>query len=579
MTTIPVSEVVRITPSVLPAGGSSLDLSGLVLSTNTRVPIGTVQTFLSPALVADYFGSGTVEASMAEKYFAGFDNSNKKPGAMLFAQYPQAAVGAYLRGGSLEDMTLAQLQGLNGTLSVTIDSVVKSASVNLSGATSFTNAAMLIAAALAIAGPQACTFTGAIATTTLTVSAILSGGTAPIVPGQTLTGAGVTAGTYITGQLSGTPGGIGTYQVSVSQSVASTTITGFAPAVQFDSVSSAFKIISPTTGLSSTISFGSNGLATDLLLTQDLGAVTSQGAAAAVPATFMSALIQVTQRFACWTLAWNPDNSGNDIRYAFAQWNATRNNRFAFVVSDSDAAPTTTVPAGSCLAQRIQDAAIGGVCPVWRPAPAAAAYGDLAAFVMGIAASLDFTQLNGRATFKFRKQGGLEASVTDQQTFDNLSANGYNTYGAYASATDNFIWFANGVVSGDFRWMDSYVDQIWLNAGFTNDLVNLLQNSFSIPYNAAGRAMIEAALADRIQQGLNFGLYRAGITLSQSQRAAVNASAGKNIADTIQNQGWYLQVGDAPPEVRQNRGSPPMTFYYADGQSVQEIDMASIALL
>lgn len=578
MSTIPVSEVVRITPSVLPAGGSALDLSGLVLTLNSRVPIGTVQTFLSEASVEDYFGGGTVEAKMAERYFAGFDNSNKKPGAMLFAQYPQSPVGAYLRGGNLEDVTLSELQGFSGTLSVTIDNVVKSASVNLTGATSFTNAAMLIADALNIAGPQACTFTGAIASTTLTVSAILTGGAAPIQAGQTLTGSGVTA-TYIVGQLTGTPGGIGTYQVADSQSAASTTITGFTPAVQYDSVSSSFKIISPTTGVNSTIGFGSGALATDLKLTETLGAVLSPGAAAADPDSFMSALIQVTQRFACWTLAWNPDNSGNDIRYAFAQWNATRNNRFAFVVSDSDAAPTTTVPAGSCLAQRIQDAAIGGVCPVWRPAPAAAAYGDLAAFVMGIAASLDFTQLNGRATFKFRKQGGLEASVTDQQTFDNLSANGYNTYGAYASATDNFIWFANGVVSGDFRWMDSYVDQIWLNAGFTNDLVNLLQNSFSIPYNAAGRAMIEAALADRIQQGLNFGLYRAGITLSQSQRAAVNASAGKNIADTIQNQGWYLQVGDAPPEVRQNRGSPPMTFYYADGQSVQEIDMASIALL
>lgn len=578
MSTIPVSEVVRITPSVLPAGGSALDLSGLVLTLNSRVPIGTVQTFLSETSVEDYFGGGTVEAKIAERYFAGFDNSNKKPGAILFAQYPQAAVGAYLRGGNLEDVTLAQLQGFSGTLSVTIDSIVKSASVNLSGATSFTNAAMLIADALVIAGPQACTFTGAIASTTLTVSAILTGGAAPIQAGQTLSGSGVTASTYIVGQLSGTPGGVGTYEVSDSQTVGSTTITGFTPAVQYDSVSSSFKIISPTTGVNSTIGFGSGALATDLKLTETLGAVLSPGAAAATPDEFMSALIQITQRFASWTLAWNPDVSGNDIRYAFCQWNASKNNRYALVISDSDAAPTTTVPATSCLAQRIRAAGLSGVCPVWS-AKTGIDYANIAAFVMSIGASYDFTQTNGRATFKFRKQSGLEADVTEQQVFDNLAANGYNSYGAYASATTDFIWFADGVVSGDFLWMDSYMGQIWLNAGFTNDLVALLQNSFSIPYNAAGRAMIEAALADRIQQGLNFGIYRAGITLSQSQRASVNASAGKNIADTIQNQGWYLQVGDAPPEVRQQRGSPPMIFYYADGQSVQEIDMASIALL
>lgn len=577
MSTIPVSEVVRITPSVLPAGGSALDLSGLVLTLNSRVPIGTVQTFLSELSVEDYFGGGTVEAKMAERYFAGFDNSNKKPGAMLFAQYPQDPVGAYLRGGNLEDVTLSELQGFSGTLSVTIDNVVKSASVNLTGATSFTNAAMLIADALNIAGPQACTFTGAIASTTLTVSAILTGGAAPIQAGQTLTGSGVTA-TYIVGQLTGTPGGIGTYQVADSQSAASTTITGFTPAVQYDSVSSSFKIISPTTGVNSTIGFGSGALANDLKLTETLGAVLSPGAAAATPDAFMSALIQVTQRFASWTLAWNPDASGNDIRYAFCQWNASKNNRYALVISDSDAAPTTTVPATSCLAQRIRAAGLSGICPVWS-AKTGIDYANVAAFVMSIGASYDFTQLNGRATFKFRRQSGLEADVSDQQVFDNLAANGYNSYGAYASATTDFIWFANGVVSGDFLWMDSFMGQIWLNAGFTNDLVALLQSAFSIPYNSAGRALIEAALADRIQQGLNFGIYRAGVTLSQSQRAAVNAAVGKNIADTIQNQGWYLQVGDTPPEVRQQRGSPPMTFYYADGQSVQEIDMASIALL
>ena len=161
MSTIPVSEVVRVTPGVLPAGGSALDLSGLVLTTSTRPPIDAVLTFSSDTAVANYFGAETVEARMAQKYFAGFDNSNRKPGAMLFAQYPLAAVGAFLRGGSLEDLTLTELQAFSGTLSVTINSVLKSASVNLSGATSFTNAAALIADALVIAGPQAGTITGA----------------------------------------------------------------------------------------------------------------------------------------------------------------------------------------------------------------------------------------------------------------------------------------------------------------------------------------------------------------------------------------------------------------------------------
>ena len=65
-------------------------------------------------------------------------------------------------------------------------------------------------------------FTGAIAGTTLTVSAVTSG---TIMPGATLAGTGVTAGTTIVSQLTGTTGGAGTYQISASQTVASTAMT------------------------------------------------------------------------------------------------------------------------------------------------------------------------------------------------------------------------------------------------------------------------------------------------------------------------------------------------------------------
>jgi hypothetical protein len=73
---------------------------------------------------------------------------------------------------------------------------------------------------------HAASFTGSIATTTLTVSAVASG---TLLPGMVISGTGVTAGTYIVVQLTGTTGGVGTYTVSVSQTVSSTTITGSLP--------------------------------------------------------------------------------------------------------------------------------------------------------------------------------------------------------------------------------------------------------------------------------------------------------------------------------------------------------------
>lgn len=65
--------------------------------------------------------------------------------------------------------------------------------------------------------------TGSISGTTLTVSAIATGA---VFPGQSLTGTNVAAGTVVVAQLTGTKGSTGTYQVSVSQTAASATITG-----------------------------------------------------------------------------------------------------------------------------------------------------------------------------------------------------------------------------------------------------------------------------------------------------------------------------------------------------------------
>ncbi|MDR3389924.1 MAG: phage tail tube protein [Rudaea sp.] len=65
--------------------------------------------------------------------------------------------------------------------------------------------------------------TGSITTTVLTVTAVTSGALAP---GQIVTGGTTAANTMIVNQLTGTTGGIGTYTVSISQTVTSTSITG-----------------------------------------------------------------------------------------------------------------------------------------------------------------------------------------------------------------------------------------------------------------------------------------------------------------------------------------------------------------
>ena len=76
-----------------------------------------------------------------------------------------------------------------------------------------------------ISNPSAATFTGSISTTTLTVDSVLSG---TIAVGQAIFGNGIAQNTVITALGTGT-GGTGTYTVSDSQTVATTTINSVSP--------------------------------------------------------------------------------------------------------------------------------------------------------------------------------------------------------------------------------------------------------------------------------------------------------------------------------------------------------------
>lgn len=580
MGTIPASELVNVTPSVLGVGGSSLDVIGLILTTSAQIPIGAVQSFPDAASVSSYFGAASALVSLAQVYFGGFTGSNKTPAAMLIAQYNRTDVAAYLRGGKISGLTLAQLQALSGSLTVIMDGYSHvAASVNLSAAASFSAAASTISTALNASQPTQASFTGAISGTVLTVSALASG---TIAVGQTIAGAGVTAATKIAALGSGT-GGTGTYTVDTSQTVVSEsmTTTSTPVVVSYDSVSGAFVFTSGITGAPSTAAYATGTIAAGLLLTAATGAVLSQGAAAAVPAAFMDAVVLVTTDWVTFMAAFDPDGgSGNTVKQAFAAWVTQQNDRYAYICQDTDINPTLSVPAVTSLGYLLAQNSNSGTCLIYEPSNL-----HLAAFICGAAASIDFDQTNGRITFAYKGQSGLLPSVTNATIAQNLGGdpqtsnrgNGYNFYGAYAEASAAFTWFQRGFITGPFLWLDSFINQVWLNSRFKMALLNLQANSRSIPYTTAGSALIEQALSDAIAAGLNFGAFAPG-DISASQISAVNTAAGANVAGVLQTQGYYLQVKPASSASRAARTTPPCTFWYLDRGSVQAINLASVAL-
>lgn len=581
MTTIPASQFVSVTPGVLGAGGNAIDTIGLLLTNSGRVPIGAIQSFAVAADVAAYFGPSSTEYALSEIYFNGFDNSYVKPASVKFAQYNTTAVAAYLRGDTVT-LSLTQLKALPvGTIVLTIDgATATAASVDLSGSTSFSDAAVRIQAAFPITGTAATGASNTISGTVMTLGGAITGNWAA---GQTVTGTSVTTGTYITSFASGTPNTDGaTYNLSVAStvSVGEAMHGDVVPLVTYDSILSAFVFTSVLSGAQATITYATtSAMATSLNLTQATGAVISQGAALqSDPNAFMTNIVTLSQDWTTFMTTFDPDVSGHTNKLAFATWAGLQNNRYAFACWDVDTAPSATLPAVSSLGYALQQGNISGTCLIGGDGTNAVT-ASYAAFVCGYGASLDFNRTNGRTTLAFRSQSGLLATCSTASTMNNLIGNGYNFYGVTATANQQFIWFYPGSISGEFLWMDSYIDEIYMNSQFQLDGMELFANTPSIPYNTQGYSMIEAAFLDTIFQMLNFGAIRAGVTLSLAQIAEVNSQAGLNIAPVLNQRGWYVQVSDASPQVRAARQSPPCTFWYMDGQSVQQIDLFSEELV
>jgi hypothetical protein len=306
-------------------------------------------------------------------------------------------------------------------------------------------------------------------------------------------------------------------------------------------------------------------------------ATLSQGEEAIETANvMMDEVVGMFTNFATFMTITRPGAPGVHTRkLQFSEWTNAQLDRYAYVCWDDDLTATTTVPATASFGYALNAAGYSGTILIYD---AVDSY-RCAAFICGAIASIDFEETNGRTNICFRSQTGITSPITETIQYDNLLANHYNVYAYFATANDSFRFFSDGKVTGPFVWVDSYVDQIWLNNAFQLALMTLLTELKAIPYNDMGYNLIRAAMMDPINAGLNFGAFRQGVPLSSLQAAEVNQEAGMEIAPTLSTQGWFLKIWPATAQIRAARLSPQIKFWYMDGQSVQRLDLNSIEVM
>ncbi len=488
---ISASRIVSVTPRVISAGGTDLEIVGLLLTTNALAVFPGTLEFTSASAVGEYFGTDSKEYRAASKYFLGYDNSFLKPRRLHFARFVTEDIAGALIGGTCA--SLANLKAItDGSFIINID------------------------------------------------------GSDQEVSGLDFSECGTQSeiAEKITDALSGATV---TYNSNLGFIVTSDT-TG-----EYSSVTAAVEVGEGTTAAS-------------LGLTADQGATASAGSPALDPVSNMESIKSQNQNWVSFTTL---DEADEDTIIALAEWVSGTDCEYLYIPYTTSAAAVN--PQAATLPKALAD--YEGVMLVYGET-------DHAAFVMSIAASIDWNRNNGLATFAFKSQSGLAAYVTDDTTAANAEELKVNFNGRYATRNDDFVFFYQGTMTGgQFGFVDAFVGQLWLRNALQVSLMNGISQTARVPYTDEGYTFIKAWCMDPINRALVNGAIEPGVTLSESQRAQLISEIGEDVSDAINTDGYYLLVEDAGASVRTNRESPTLGIWYTYGGSIHKLDLPVTAVL
>ena len=354
----------------------------------------------------------------------------------------------------------------------------------------------------------------------------------------------------------------GVIQTALATEVANSTVV-------YSSISKGYIVTNGSTGSTSTISFATAGASgTDvsemLGLTEAQGGVISTGHGSLTPAEAMASVIAQSKNWVSFTCV---DAMTADEIKAFAAW--TNSQGVAFLFS---AWVATSAADAKSVRAAIKDYGYAGTSVIYGTA-------EYAVFIMAEAASIDWNRRQGVINFAFKSQVGLAAIVTDGVEAQDLETAGVNYYGRWATRNPEFVFLYNGTVSGDYRWLDAWINAIWLRSAIQISCMDGLKMAGRVPYTDLGYTQISAWLQDPINTAIVNGVIDAGVVLSEKQKAELYLEAGIDITEQLFTEGYYFEVSDPGATVRAERGTPIINVWYTYGGSVNKLNIPLTAFM
>lgn len=348
------------------------------------------------------------------------------------------------------------------------------------------------------------------------------------------------------------------------------TATGGDLTLEFSSQFNAFIIKGVTVGATSTLSVPAGDIATALGFDVET-AVISNGQDANTMTQSMENLVDGFTNFVTFTTLTEPTDAD---ALELAQWATTNYNAgvlYLYVCWDSSKAnldPNNT----TVIAEQFKAENVGATCVCYP------SY-EMASFIMGVTASIAWDQANSTITYAFKHLSGFGANVDKTSYANALDKHKVNYMGNFATRNDNFILSHNGSMLGEWDWIDTYINAVWLCNALQVQLMAMFKTANRIPYNESGYAKIRSNCKDIINRAINNGVIDLGVNISDAQKSELTTLLGGDYSDEIKNNGYYLQIVDATASIRQARKTPSINLVYTYGGSVHKLVVPATAVV
>lgn len=349
--------------------------------------------------------------------------------------------------------------------------------------------------------------------------------------------------------------------VNTKLTAASVTFAG-----TFSAVGNKFTFTDTNTGSTSTVDYAGapasgTDLAAALKLTAAKGAILSQGVNALSVGANLNAIKATSQNWVTFSTLWAAVDS---VHLDCAAWASGQGVDYLYIGWSNDAALANGT-AGN-IAEQIDAAEYGA---------AALVYGtkEAAAFMLGMVASIDWERWQGVISTAFKHAEGLAPAVTSETVAATLDSLRVNYIGKFATRNDDFTFLYSGAMFGDYKWIDTYINAIWLKNVIQVSCMAGLTAVGRVPYNERGYTLIRAWLQDPMNRAIKNGCIDTGVVLSESQKAQLTNEAGREISQELWLNGYVVQVSDAGAAVRVNRDSPNISIWYTYGGSVNKLNI------